>query len=906
MRFKILKKTISNPLITFLTLTLVYSCVGPHRNSPVSNKTESFILPDTTRFVSETIVKGLREPMELAVDESGNIFWIERKGNVFYYSSSDKRSYLVDSIKVFFGNNDGLLGITLDPGFKDNHFLYLYYSPEGEIAKQNLSRFRFDSTNKKIEEETVMLEVPTQREQCCHSGGSLAFGPQGDLYISAGDNVSPRVQEGYSPLDERPGRKAFDAQGTAANTNDLRGKILRIHPELDGTYTIPEGNLFPKDGSRGRPEIYVMGVRNPFRISVDQKTGYLYFGDIGPDANVASERGPEAYDELNMAKKPGFYGWPYFVSDNKAYPKYDFETGTVGAVNDPKKPLNTSPNNTGARELPPATLPMISYSYSENAQFPSLGTGGRSIMAGPVYRFNSGSKSTVKFPKYYENCLFIHEWMRDWIKVIRLSEDGDFESMEDFLPHFKFASPMDMQFGADGSLYVLEYGKGWYSDNPDAKITRIKYVNGNRPPVAKVLSDKYDGRIPLQIYASATDSYDQDKDPITFEWRILNTNQLSFEPKPAFTFDKAGVYTVQLTVKDNKDAASTTQFEVVAGNTTPEIKISVEGNQSFYWPDRKIGYNVDVIDAEDGALVKGTIKGDAVKVTFGPFTGNNLSPLIKESDVVSAKENISTGKMLIDQSDCKGCHNLDKASIGPSYHEISTRYKNDREALRRLSQKVIKGGGGAWNKNFVMIAHPDLSKKAAEEMVRYILATTEKKSETRNIPPSGVLEFKSDDVSQNFQLSAFYSDRGGKEVKSLSVGKEIHWMPYKIQAENFSGYHLMGVTGRAEDGDKRFVGKCKDGGFLYLKHIDLSEVSSVTLNCLSKVAGTRVEVLIDSSEKNLIGKSEINLGESGKEWQEQRITITPTDGVHDLYIKVYNDAVKNDLIQIDWVSFNIQ
>src|SRR6185312_2518844 len=91
----------------------------------------------------------------------------------------------------------------------------------------------------------VMLEVATQRDQCCHTAGSIAFDAQGNLYLSTGDNTSPRAT-GYAPIDERAGRSPWDAQKSSGNTNDLRGKIIRIHPEPDGTYTIPDGNLFPK------------------------------------------------------------------------------------------------------------------------------------------------------------------------------------------------------------------------------------------------------------------------------------------------------------------------------------------------------------------------------------------------------------------------------------------------------------------------------------------------------------------------------------------------------------------------------------------------------------------------------------------------------------------------------------
>src|SRR5690606_16794285 len=98
----------------------------------------------------------------------------------------------------------------------------------------------------------------------CHSAGAMVFGPDNLLYLATGDNTNAEEAEGYIPIDERPGRELADDQATAANTNDLRGKILRIKPEADGTYSIPEGNLFPEGNEKGRPEIYVMGCRNPF------------------------------------------------------------------------------------------------------------------------------------------------------------------------------------------------------------------------------------------------------------------------------------------------------------------------------------------------------------------------------------------------------------------------------------------------------------------------------------------------------------------------------------------------------------------------------------------------------------------------------------------------------------------
>src|SRR5437667_10504707 len=107
--------------------------------------------------------------------------------------------------------------------------------------------------------EKRMLEFPEQRRDFCHHAGSVEFGPDGNIYISTGDNTHPGGDsDGYAPIDERPDHDPYDAQKSASNTHDLRGKILRLRPTPEGSYAIPDGNLFPKDGSQGRPEIFVM------------------------------------------------------------------------------------------------------------------------------------------------------------------------------------------------------------------------------------------------------------------------------------------------------------------------------------------------------------------------------------------------------------------------------------------------------------------------------------------------------------------------------------------------------------------------------------------------------------------------------------------------------------------------
>ena len=272
-----------------------------------------------------------------------------------------------------------------------------------------------------LNSEKVMLNVPVQREECCHTGGGMVFDKSGNLFLTVGNNTSNSNSDGYAPIDERPGQAYWDDQRGAANTNDYRGKILRIHPEKDGTYTIPKGNLFAPGTPKTKPEIYTMGHRNPWRVSVDSKTGFIYWGEVGPDASVDDERGPRGYDEFNQAKGPGFFGWPYFIGNNKAYNDVNFETLAIGPKFDAAHPINDSPNNTGLRELPPAQGAMIYYPYGLSEEFPLVGASGRSATGGPVYHRSDFPNAKRAFPAYYENKWLAIEFMRGWIMSITLS-----------------------------------------------------------------------------------------------------------------------------------------------------------------------------------------------------------------------------------------------------------------------------------------------------------------------------------------------------------------------------------------------------------------------------------------------------------------------------------------------------
>ena len=157
----------------------------------------------------------------------------------------------------------------------------------------------------------------------------------------------------------------------------------------------------------------------------------------------------------------------------------------AGRVGDRRLLVNRSPNNTGVQELPPTQAAFIWYPGGPSSRFPAVnGGGGRTAMAGPVYYFDEKLRSPHKLPKEFDHTLFIYEWSRNWIIAVHLDENDNIArnangslKMERFCPKMTFKRPMDMELGADGCLYVIEYGSAW-GNNKDTQIVRIEHQGG--------------------------------------------------------------------------------------------------------------------------------------------------------------------------------------------------------------------------------------------------------------------------------------------------------------------------------------------------------------------------------------------------------------------------------------------
>jgi glucose/arabinose dehydrogenase len=238
------------------------------------------------------------------IDQTGTIWIVKQDGSKLSTPFINISSKMVSLTPEY--DERGLLGLAFHPNFKNNHKFYLFYSalphaggPEPGESWNNLTRvseFMVSSSNPDMADpsyEKVILEVDDP--QMNHNGGTLAFGPDGYLYISIGDggaaddNAPGHVEDWYT----------VNAGGNAQNIDsNLMGKILRIDVNSGNPYAIPNDNPFVN--TAGKDEIYAYGFRNPYRFSFDMSGNRaLYVGDAGQ----------KLYEEINVVSKGGNYGW---------------------------------------------------------------------------------------------------------------------------------------------------------------------------------------------------------------------------------------------------------------------------------------------------------------------------------------------------------------------------------------------------------------------------------------------------------------------------------------------------------------------------------------------------------------------------------------------------------------------
>ncbi|HEX3725488.1 MAG TPA: PQQ-dependent sugar dehydrogenase, partial [Pirellulales bacterium] len=230
-----------------------------------------------------------------AGDGSGRLFVPSQLGTVYSIPPDreveEPQTFLDINSRVVYEdkeNEKGLLGLAFHPNYRENGEFFVYYTPTGARKRHTIvvSRFRVSKDNPNAadpDSEERLLEV--EHPFWNHKGGTLAFGPDGYLYIAIGD-----------------GGLANDPFGNGQNLKTMLGKILRIdvdHRAAGKKYLVPSDNPFASQPAQGLGEIWAYGLRNPWRIAFDRKTGTLWCSDVGQDL----------WEEIDLVVEGGNYGW---------------------------------------------------------------------------------------------------------------------------------------------------------------------------------------------------------------------------------------------------------------------------------------------------------------------------------------------------------------------------------------------------------------------------------------------------------------------------------------------------------------------------------------------------------------------------------------------------------------------
>jgi glucose/arabinose dehydrogenase len=232
--------------------------------------------------------------MHAAPDSSKRIFVVEQRGRIRVFTdtgtvtSADTSTFLDVRSKlpnISAGNEFGLLGMAFHPNFKQNGFVFINYCQTAPL-RTVVSRFKVDSMNpNRVNPNSEKIIMTVTQPFGNHNAGSLLFGKDGYLYLTMGD-----------------GGNGGDPGNRAQNRTNLLGKILRINvdvPENGPPYTIPADNPFIGNPNGWKEEMYALGVRNPWQMTMDSQTGTIWFGDVGQGAR----------EEIDTLRKAANYGW---------------------------------------------------------------------------------------------------------------------------------------------------------------------------------------------------------------------------------------------------------------------------------------------------------------------------------------------------------------------------------------------------------------------------------------------------------------------------------------------------------------------------------------------------------------------------------------------------------------------
>ena len=501
-------------------------------------------------FQEKIVYSGLANPTTVQFARDGRVFVAEKSGLVKEFDSlSDRVPTTVADLRTNVYNfwDRGLLGMALDPNFPSSPYVYVLYTydapiggtaprwgqpgvssegcptppganADGCVASGRLSRLRVDvNTNTMTGPEQVLIEDWCQQYPS-HSMGSLAFGPDGALYVSAGDGASFTFadygQDGspVNPCGDPPGGVGATltpptAEGGALRAQDLRtggdpvglnGAILRVDPATGDA--LPNNPLYGSSDPNAR-RIIAYGLRNPFRLTLAPRSGAdeVWVGDVGWGDWEEIDRVASTTDSAVED-----FGWPCYEG-----------TGRQGAYDSAN--LNICENLYG--ETNAVTAPVYAYNHNgQVVQGETCSTGSSSIAGLAFYKGGP-------YPDEYDDALFFTDFSRDCIWVMQKGANGQPDSATRKAFVTGAAKSVDLQIGPNGDLFYVDFDGG--------RILRVEYASDTTAPTVSGVTPA-DGATGVALSENTTSTFSEDIDASTLtSSTFILTKQGAVQPVAA-------------------------------------------------------------------------------------------------------------------------------------------------------------------------------------------------------------------------------------------------------------------------------------------------------------------------------------------------------------------------------------
>ena len=586
----------------------------------------SSIFAQPTGFSDELVIDGWSQAVGVTFDGNGRMYIWEKGGKVWTVENGVKAAEPLIDISEEVGNwrDFGLVGFALDPNFLNNGHIYLWYvvdrhhllnfgtpnynsnaSSEKEATIARLTRYTADPSNnfntidynsrKILIGETKSTGPPILHES--HGAGQIVFGTDGTLLVTIGDGASYAnpIDEGSHPATYF--QQALDdgiitpEQNIGAyrcqSLNNLSGKILRIDPETGNG--IPSNPYYQSINPRSpQSRTWSIGIRNPYRIALKPESGSHHAQDGQPGTFFFGDVGWSTWEDLNVVDAAGQnFGWPIYEGINQK-----------AGYNNPNYAVSEAEH----------AHPKIDWRHGAdqarafvNNQIHNIGSG---TVVGKQFRGNSSTGGVwyagKDFPEEYQNTYFHADYSGGWIRNFGFDEHNNPTFVKDF----------KLNAGAVVFLNTSPVENGLYYVRYPNQIRRIIFTgNSNKKPIAIVETDKSYGPSPLNVKFDASQSFDPEYSPLSFQWDF-GDNATSTEVNPSVIFEAPSsaptTYPIKLSVRDAQGATTEKIIPISLNNTPPIIVSTSIDNQNAFSAKNGVNLNLSatVTDTEHNGQLK--------------------------------------------------------------------------------------------------------------------------------------------------------------------------------------------------------------------------------------------------------------------------------------------------------------